>query len=324
MKKQTKMQKRSEVEKDIYQQVTDKIISALETGTVPWKKPWRSAVKQYGGMLPANALTGNHYNGVNILLLWIAAEEIGCNVNRWLTYRQAQQLGGQVRKGEKSTLAVIFKPFEVQARDKEDNLLFDDKGKPLMEQRVMLKANPLFNVIQCDGLPEHLLQEGERIPEDMLSPKISHEVHTMLDATGVNLASVAQNRAFYSPASDRIVMPLSGQFFTEADYWSTLLHEMVHSTGHANRLNREGITLKNRKFGDPVYSFEELVAEMGSAFLCAHLEVFGEVNHESYIEHWLSILKADKKALFRACKQAREANEYLLSFRIAHNTAKAA
>ncbi|MDE9492893.1 ssDNA-binding domain-containing protein [Xenorhabdus bovienii] len=324
MKKQTKMQKKSGVEKDIYQQVTDRIISALEKGTAPWKKPWRSAVKQYGGMLPTNALTGNHYNGVNILLLWMAAEEMGSNVNRWLTYRQAQQLGGQVRKGERSTLTVIFKPFEIQAKDKEDHLLFDDQGKPLMEQRVMLKANPLFNVTQCDGLPECLLQEGERIPENTLLPEISHEVHTMLDATGVQLASVAQDRAFYSPARDRIVMPLSDQFFTESDYWSTLLHEMVHSTGHVDRLNREGITLKNRKFGDPIYSFEELVAEMGSAFLCAQLEVFGEVNHESYIDGWLSILKADKKTLFRACKQAREASEFLLSFRVAHNVSKAA
>ncbi|MDE1491227.1 ArdC family protein [Xenorhabdus bovienii] len=324
MKKQTKMQKKSGVEKDIYQQVTDRIISALEKDTVPWKKPWRSAVKQYGGMLPTNALTGNHYNGVNILLLWVAEEEMGINVNRWLTYRQAQQLGGQVRKGERSTLTVVFKPFEIQAKDKEDHLLFDDQGKPLMEQRVMLKANPLFNVTQCDGLPECLLQEGERIPENTLSPEISHAVHTMLDATGVQLASVAQDRAFYSPARDRIVMPLSGQFFTESDYWSTLLHEMVHSTGHVDRLNREGITLKNRKFGDPIYSFEELVAEMGSAFLCAQLEVFGEVNHESYIDGWLSILKADKKALFRACKQAREASEFLLSFRVAHNVSKAA
>ncbi|MDC9612887.1 zincin-like metallopeptidase domain-containing protein [Xenorhabdus khoisanae] len=323
MKKQTQIQKKPEVEKDIYQQVTDKIIRALEQGTAPWKRPWRSAVKQYGGMLPMNALTGNHYNGVNILLLWMAAEEMGVNVNKWITYRQAQQLGGQVRKGEKSTLAVIFKPFEVQARDKEHNLLFDNEGKPFMEQRVMLKANPLFNVTQCDGLPEHLLQEEERIPEDTLSPGISHEVHTMLDATGVKFISIAQNRAFYSPTIDRIVMPLSGQFLTEADYWSTLLHEMVHSTGHVSRLSREGITLRNRKFGDPIYSFEELVAEMGSAFLCAQLEVFGEVNHESYIEHWLSILKADKKALFRACKQAREASEYLLNLRIAHN-AKAA
>ncbi|CDL80392.1 ArdC family protein [Xenorhabdus cabanillasii] len=314
------MKKQINAEKDIYQQVTDRIISALEKGTAPWKRPWRSTDKQSGDILPINAMTGNHYNGVNILLLWMSAEEMGTNINRWLTYRQAQQLGGQVRKGERATLTVIYKSYETQAKDENNDLLFDNEGQPLMEQRAMLKSNRLFNVIQCDGLPEHLL--SERIPEDKqetLSPRIRREVSTMLDATGVKLISAAQNRAFYGPINDRIVMPLSEQFDTEADYWSTLLHEMVHSTGHASRLNREGITRIHLKFGDPIYSFEELVAEMGSAFLCAQLEVFGEVNHDSYIEHWLSVLKKDKKALFRACKQAREASEYLLNFRTFHN-----
>ncbi|MBC8946520.1 ArdC family protein [Xenorhabdus indica] len=318
------MKKKINVEKDIYQQVTDKIISALEKGTLPWKRPWRSATKQFGNMLPTNAMTGNHYNGVNILLLWMSAEEMGTNINSWLTYRQAQQLGGQVRKGERSTLTVIYKSYEIQARDEDNDngLLFDSEGQPLMKQCAMLKSNQLFNVIQCDGLPEHLLHEGGRIPEDrqkILSPRIRSEVSTMLNATGVKMTSLPQNRAYYGIIGDRIVMPLVEQFNTEADYWSTLLHEMVHSTGHASRLNREGITSITRKFGDPIYAFEELVAEMGSAFLCTQLEVFGEVNHESYIEHWLSILKKDKKSLFRACKQAREASEYLLNLRTSHN-----
>ncbi|PHM27830.1 ArdC family protein [Xenorhabdus innexi] len=316
------MKKQTNAEKDIYQQVTDRIISALEKGTVPWKKPWRSTDKQSGGILPTNAMTGNHYNGVNILLLWMSAEEMVTNNNRWLTYLQAQQLGGKVRKGERATLTVIYKQYEVQAKDESHGLLFDNEGQPLMERRTMLKPNMLFNVTQCDGLPEHLLQQYERIPEDKqenFSSRIRHEVSKILDATGVKMISAAQDRAFYGPTSDRIVMPLSEQFDTEADYWSTLLHEMVHSTGHASRLNREGITRKNFQFGDPIYSFEELVAEMGSAFLCSQLEVFGEVNHASYIEHWLSVLKKDKKALFRACKQAREASEYLLNLRTFHN-----
>lgn len=317
------MKEQNNAKKDIYQQVTDRIISALEKGTVPWKRPWRSATKQFGDMLPTNAMTGNHYNGVNILLLWMSAEEMGTNTNRWLTYRQAQQLGGQVRKGERATLTVIYKPYETQARDENNDLLFDNEGQPLMKQCGMLKDNWLFNVIQCDGLPEHLSQEDEQLPknkQETLSPRIRNEVFTILDATGVKMTSAPQNRAYYRTIADRIVMPLVEQFSTEADYWSTLLHEMVHSTGHTSRLNREGITSRNRKFGDPVYSFEELVAEMGSAFLCAQLEVLGEVNHESYVEHWLSILKKDKKALFRACKQAREASEYLLNLRTSHNT----
>lgn len=308
--------KNQQVKRDVYQEVTDKVIAALEKGTMPWHRPWRSAVNHHGGIFPSNALTGNFYSGVNVLLLWLAAEEQGYGINRWLTFRQAQQLGGSVRKGETSTLAVIYKPFEVQAEDKEGNLLFDDAGKPLMVQRSMLKANPLFNVAQCDGLPEHLLQSGEVIPDedkDTLTAEICNRVTAMYQASGVSVIFAPQNRAYYSPLKDRIVMPLHKQFFTEADYWSTLLHEMVHSTGHSTRLNREGITSSSRKFGDPVYSFEELISEMGSAFLCAQLEVLGEVNHESYIEHWLGVLREDKKALFRACKQAREASEFLLS-----------
>lgn len=135
----------------------------------------------------------------------------------------------------------------------------------------------------------------------------------MVNATGVKHRMLPQNRAYYRPLTDEIVMPVAGQFFTEADWWSTLLHELVHSTGHTKRLNREGITSSSRQFGDPVYAFEELIAEMGSAFLCAQLGVSGEVQHDSYVDHWLKVLKSDKKALFRACRHAREASEYLLA-----------
>lgn len=301
--------------KDLYQQITDKVVAALENGTVPWKRPWRSADNERGGILPSNVLTGNAYSGVNILLLWMSAEEQGFGLNRWLTYRQAQQLGGQVRKGEQATCGVIYKPLQVQAEDRDGNKLLADDGQPLMVERAMLKPLYLFNVAQCDDLPAHLQVSGERISDEEvqnLSAETSNRVLAMLNASGVKVTCVAQSRAFYSPSYDRIVMPLSGQFFTEADYWATLLHEMVHSSGHASRLNREGITASSGKFGDPVYAFEELCAEMGSAFLCAHLGVLGEVNHESYTDHWLNVLKADKKALFRACRHAREACEYLL------------
>lgn len=301
--------------KDLYQQITDKVVAALENGTAPWKRPWRSVNNERGGIVPSNALTGNAYSGVNILLLWMSAEERGFSTNRWLTYRQAQQLGGQVRKREQATGAVIYKPLQVQAEDRDGNKLLADDGQPLMVERAMLKSLYLFNVLQCDNLPAHLQVSAERIPDQevqTLSAQTYNRVLAILNASGVQVTSAAQNRAFYSPNHDRIVMPLSRQFFTEADYWATLLHEMVHSTGHASRLNREGITASSGKFGDPAYAFEELCAEMGSAFLCAHLEVLGEVNHESYIDHWLNVLKADKKALFRACRQAREASEYLL------------
>ena len=312
--------------RDLYQEVTDKVIAAIEKGTSPWQKPWRSAGTHPGGIFPSNALTTKNYSGMNVLLLWLSAEEQGFQSNIWLTFRQALTLGGSVRKGETSTLAVIYKPFKVRAEDKEGNPLFDAEGKPLMVERSMLKANPLFNVAQCDGLPERFSETVEVITEEekaSVDADICNQVTAMWQASGVSVNFVRQDQAFYSASKDRIVMPTAEQFFTEADYWSTLLHEMVHSTGHATRMNREGITALSRRFGDPVYSFEELVAEMGSAFLCAQLGVLGHVNHESYIEHWLKIMKEDKRALFRACRQAREASEYLLNLTVS-DSAKAA
>ncbi|EAX5773561.1 DUF1738 domain-containing protein, partial [Salmonella enterica] len=263
------------------------------------------------------ATTGRHYSGVNVLLLWMSAEEQGFRNNRWMTYRQAQQAGGQVRKGEKATLAVVYKDWTKQAEDREGNRLYDSDGKPLMETVPMLKPLQLFNAEQCEGLPAEVAASPEQPPtvdeDGILSPDVMNRVIRMFNATGVKHRMLPQNRAYYRPLTDEIVMPVAEQFFTEADCWSTLLHELVHSTGHAKRLNREGITSSSRKFGDPVYAFEELIAEMGSAFLCAQLGVFGEVQHDSYVDHWLKVLKSDKKALFRACRHAREASEYLLA-----------
>jgi len=247
----------------------------------------------------------------------MSAEEQGFRNNRWMTYRQAQQAGGQVCKGEKATLAVVYKDWTKQAEDREGNRLYDSDGKPLMETVPMLKPLQLFNAEQCEGLPAEVAASPEQPPtvdeDGILCPDVMNRVIRMFNATGVKHRMLPQNRAYYRPLTDEIVMPVAEQFFTEADCWSTLLHELVHSTGHAKRLNREGITSSSRKFGDPVYAFEELIAEMGSAFLCAQLGVFGEVQHDSYVDHWLKVLKSDKKALFRACRHAREASEYLLA-----------
>lgn len=265
-KKHTSRTANKTPERDLYQLVTDRIVTAIENGVPPWKRPWRSARNGAGEpeMMPVNALTGKPYTGVNVLLLWLTADEAGYASNHWLTYRQAQQLGGHVRKGEVATLAVIYKDWKRQAVDEHGNRLTD-----------------------------------------------SERVLPVLNGSGVSVSSLPQDRAFYRPDTDRIVMPLSSQFDSVADYWTTLLHELVHSTGHEKRLRRAGISsFAGRK--SPEYAFEELIAEMGSAFLCAHLGIAGDVQHESYIDGWLKVLKSDKKALFRACRQAREASEYLL------------
>lgn len=319
MKKTTsrKAARRPAKQTDLYRQITDRIVVALENGVAPWRKPWRAAAGSGLAGLPLNSTTGRHYSGVNVLLLWMSAEEQGFRNNRWLTYRQAQQTGGQVRKGEKATLAVVYKDWTKQAEDREGNRLYDSDGKPLTEAVPMLKPLQLFNAEQCEGLPAEVAASPEQPPavdeDGILSPDVMDRVLRMVNASGVKHRMLPQNRAYYRPLTDEIVMPMAGQFFTEADWWSTLLHELVHSTGHAKRLNREGITSSFRQFGDPVYALEELIAEMGSAFLCAQIGVSGEVQHDSYVDHWLKVLKSDKKALFRACRHAREASEYLLA-----------
>jgi len=302
---------------DLYQKVTDRIVEALENGVAPWKKPWRTAGRYAAaGPLPVNALTGKPYSGVNVLLLWLAAEEKGYSTDRWVTYRQAQELGGQVRKGETSSEAIIFRPFEKQAEDASGNKLFDSDGKPLMESRAMIKPNFLFNVEQCDGLPDSVAAVPHESPVAEYPGTIDwpteKRICEIVHMAGVKVEFRLQNRACYARHTDSILMPKAEQFFSHADYFSTLLHEVVHATGHESRLNREGITKPSKKFGDPVYAFEELIAEMGSAFLCAQLGVFGDVQHDSYIKSWLEVLKSDKKALFRACRHAREASEFLL------------
>ncbi|MBW5817968.1 DUF1738 domain-containing protein [Yersinia kristensenii] len=316
MKKSTPRRK-AQKRVDLYQQVTDKIIAALEKGTVPWRKPWRLVGRPVGSSLPTNAATGRPYSGVNIPLLWMASEESGFSSDRWLTFKQAQQAGGRVKKGESSHLAVIFKPFEKQAKDMDGNKLFDDQGKPQIEHLTMMKSLQLFNIEQCEGLPECMAPQPARLIDqhdnEILSAPLMIWVLEILNSSGVKITPRRQNRAFYRPLTDEIIMPLAGQFFSEADYWSTLLHELIHASGHQKRLNREGITSSTRTFGDPIYAFEELIAELGSAFLCAELGIYGEVQHESYIDGWLKRLKKDKKALFRACRQARQAADFLLT-----------
>ncbi|WP_080707958.1 MULTISPECIES: ArdC-like ssDNA-binding domain-containing protein [Erwiniaceae] len=247
MKKTTsrKAARRPAKQTDLYHQITDCIVVALENGVAPWRKPWRAAAGSGLAGLPLNATTGRHYSGVNVLLLWMSAEEQGFRNNRWLTYRQAQQAGGQVRKGEKATLAVVYKDWTKQAEDREGNRLYDSDGKPLTETVPMLKPLQLFNAEQCEGLPAEVAASPEQPPavdeDGILSPDVMDRVVRMFNATGVKHRTLPQNRAYYRPLTDEIVMPVAGQFFTEADWWSTLLHELVHSTGHVKRLNREGM-----------------------------------------------------------------------------------
>lgn len=201
---------------DLYRQITDRIVVALENGVAPWRKPWRAAAGSGLAGLPLNATTGRHYSGVNVLLLWMSAEEQGFRNNRWMTYRQAQQAGGQVRKGEKATLAVVYKDWTKQAEDREGNRLYDSDGKPLMETVPMLKPLQLFNAEQCEGLPAEVAASPEQPPtvdeDGILCPDVMNRVIRMFNATGVKNRMLPQNRAYYRPLTDEIVMPMAEQF----------------------------------------------------------------------------------------------------------------
>jgi len=300
---------KSEQPKDMFQEVTDRIIKALEEGVVPWKKPWTSPTSGLGGF-PVNAVTGRQYSGINVLLLWMVSVDNGFVSNRWLTFQQALNAGGNVIKGEKGTCATVYRPFKQVKTDEDGHVVYDEDGNEVMEFNYFASKCVLFNVGQCENLPDEIT----RMPQLPVLPELERlaRAEELIAASKVSIIHRRQNKAFYRPCVDRITMPLMGQFHTAADYYSTILHELTHATGHQNRLAREGITRSSGKFGDPVYAFEELIAEIGSAFLCTELGVQGNVQHENYVGSWIKRLKEDKKAIFRAARHAREAFEYLM------------
>lgn len=291
------------VKADLFREVTDKMIASLESGTPLWRQAWQSGNEG----LPANAVTGRRYGGINVMLLWSDAVNKGYERNRWLTFRQAREAGGNVRRGEKSTTVVLFKPFQKAEEDDSGCMIKDENGDPVMRGYRMMDSFHLFNIDQCENLPGKLCPEQPVLPE---AERIAG-ADKIVTASGVPVRHNSGGRACYHPIADHIIMPQAVQFQTPADYYSTLLHELVHSTGHPSRLAREGIVNCPADKHDPVYGFEELIAEMGAAFLCADLGIQGDLQHESYIASWLTILKEDKRAIFRAARYAREAFEYL-------------
>jgi antirestriction protein ArdC len=297
--------------RDIYQEVTDKIVAALDQGTVPWIKPWSATGSPNGNQqpYPINAVTKRPYSGINLPLLWAEARLQGFSQDRWLTFNQARKAGGHIRKGERSSLAVLYKPMERDAQDAAGNALLDDNGDIKRVHFALLKAHHLFNIEQTQGL-EALVEEPTVADPEKSFVSNSGAEHLLL-SSGARLLHKATNLAFYYPPKDFIQLPTKAQFHDEGAYYATALHELTHWSGHGSRLCRAGVTSAHL-FGSPDYAFEELIAEMGAAFLCAAVGIKGELRHESYLDTWLSLLKADKRAIFRASGQAREASEYLL------------
>lgn len=273
--------------RDIYQDVTNRIITALENGTAPWLRPWRDS-KSGSITEPYNAVSGRPYNGINVLILGtMPYPELG-----WLTFKQAKELGGNVRKGEHGT-QIIFWKFE----KRQDEQTKEWKVIPFA------RAYTVFNVAQCENLDASKL----KLPEP---PKAGE---TDINTIAANVGAIVQhggNRAFYSPSHDFIVMPSADAFKTRDHYASTLAHELTHWTGHKARCNREF----GKRFGDAAYAFEELVAEIGSAFLCAQTGIaLDGLQHPDYVANWLQVLKNDKRAIFTAASKAKEACAFILA-----------
>lgn len=275
--------------------ITQEIIARLESGTKPWIKPWRGVPVSR----PLRAC-GIPYRGMNVFWLWMVADLCGYASPFWMTYNQAKELGAQVRKGEKSTIAIFYKSYtkEVEA---------PDTGEKTDESRRVLKAYPVFNADQVEGLPECFH------PAATLEVVEPEGRQAELDSFFASVPAVLRHQgdeAYYEPVADRVTMPPAHLFSGFDHYYATLAHELSHWTGHASRLDRN---LKNR-FGSAAYAAEELIAELSSAMLGAELglPVTHLDSHASYIEHWLKLLKQDDRAILTAAAKAEEASRLLL------------
>lgn len=280
---------------DLYTTVTNQIVAALEAGTPPWLCPWHGTGVD---PRPCNATTGRMYRGINVLLLNLQAMAHGYSASRWLTFAQALSVGASVRKGEHGSQIVFFKMHEY-----EKDSPADADGSSDRRVVPLLRAFTVFNVQQVDGLPDHLapapLEPGSWDP-------IEAADH-ILEQSGA-LFRHGGSKAFYAPDADLIQMPPQAAFDCAGDYYATALHELTHWTGHPTRCNRP----LGRRHGIDAYAFEELVAEMGAAFLTDYCGIVGRLQHASYIASWLDALRNDKRLIFTASSQAQKAADFLL------------
>lgn len=301
---------KQETRLSLYDEVTARIIAELEAGRIPWVQPWSSAAcggpggAGAGGSgavpcLPRNALTSRSYSGINILLLWASALASGWERPGWLTFRQAIAAGGNVRKGEHGTQVVYADRFTPET-EKERARESGGEARSI----AFLKRFTVFNVAQCEGLPDDIMPQPVALPEREIVPV----AEALIAASGVDFR-IGGDKAFYAPGADFVQVPPQQAFDDQVNYYRTCLHELTHATGHKSRLGRD---LTNG-FGSKDYAREELVAEMGSAFLCASLGIVPTVRHADYIGAWLEVLREDARAIFRAASMASKASDWLLA-----------
>ena len=283
----------SDVKFNIYDQVTQTIIAQIEAGSVPWRKPWTGSKAGFGMPL---RVTGEAYRGINVLMLWMAAEVGGYASPTWMTYKQAKDLGGQVRKGEKSTTVVKYGTIEDGGEGAEN-------GDPQI--RSYARAYRVFNCDQIEGLPDGLYATAEQ-PRDL-----GTQTDTALDAwfgrLEIPLDTTDEPAAYYTPSTDRIHMPPIETYRTTQGYFATLFHEGAPATKHAKRLDRKHPGSKGEQ-----YSREELVVEISAAMVCAR----HGINHDyaqtaAYLEHWVELLGSDNRAIIRAASMAQAATDWM-------------
>jgi antirestriction protein ArdC len=283
--------------RDIYQEITDRIVADLEQGVRPWQRPWNAANMEGRVTLPLRH-NGIAYRGVNVINLWITAFAKGYRAPIWMTFKQAIDLGGGVRKGEKGALTVYADRI---TRTETDAATGEESEHAIP----FLKGYTVFNVEQIEGLPAHYYPTPEPLPETVAR---NAHAEAFFAATGARVMH-GGNIACYVRGADFIRMPPIEAFRDVESYYATLAHECTHWTGAEPRLARTF----GKRFGDHDYAVEELVAELGAAFLCAGLSLTPEIrdDHASYLDHWLTVLKADKRAIFTAAAQAQKAADFL-------------
>ena len=262
----------------LYQEITDKIIAELEAGRVPWVQPWGTVAANASLAMPKNATTHRQYSGINVLILWGAVIEHGFSIQNWLTFRQALSLGATVRKGEHGTTVVYadrFVPDEERRRADRDG----DEPSAIP----FLKRFTVFNSDQCENLPPELTTAPAPVPEGLILP----HAEALIRATGIEFR-IGGERAFYSPVHDFIQVPRPEVYFEPINWHRTALHELAHASGHTSRLNRD----LSGSFASKKYAYEEIVAEITSAFMCASLGIVPTVRHADYIGSWLEKWRA--------------------------------
>jgi len=282
---------------NLYDEVTRRMVAELEAGRFPWVQPWDASPN-----LPRNALTGRRYSGVNVLLLWAAGIEGAFASASWLTFRQALEAGGNVRKGERGTTVVYadrFVPDAEKARAQQSGE--DARAIPF------LKRFTLFNVAQCEGLREGLATDPPPRPE----PEIIPHAEALVAATGAEVR-IGGGEAYYTQQGDYVAVPTRAAFADANDFYDTIFHEISHWTGHPKRLARDTLRDYNKTIASRAR--EELCAEISTSYIGAALGLVPTVRHADYAGHWLAILREDNRAIFRAASQASKAADYILAY----------